>query len=83
LRNREIDRLYEHLSEEGKEVADYFYETGKELRELSDEEEQAAFARAVARLQTLSIEDEDRSLMGEISRLRVRMYYARAEEFTH
>jgi hypothetical protein len=80
MRNREIDRLYDHLSEEGKELADYIYETGKVLDELSDEEERADFSWVTARLESLSM--EDRSLVTEISRIRGGMYYARAEEFT-
>jgi hypothetical protein len=80
LRNWEIDRLYDRLSEEGKETADYIHATGKELDELSEEEERAAFARGVARLESLSI--EDRALVTEVSRLKARMYYARAEEYT-
>jgi hypothetical protein len=80
LRNRELDRLYERLSEEGKELADYIDETVKELDELSGEEERAAFAQSVAWLESLSI--EDRPLVLEISRLKGQMYYARAEEYT-
>jgi hypothetical protein len=80
LRNREIDRLYARLSEEGKELADYIDETVKELDALSEEEAQAAFDRTVARLESLST--EDRALVPEISRLKGQMYYARAEEYT-
>jgi succinate dehydrogenase flavin-adding protein (antitoxin of CptAB toxin-antitoxin module) len=68
LRNREIDRLYNRLSEEGKELADYIYETVEHLDELSDEEDRAAFSWVAARLERLSI--EDRSLVSEISRIR-------------
>jgi hypothetical protein len=84
LRNRELDRLYERLSEEGKEAADYIDETRKERSALSDEEWQATFGGALgwaaAMLERLST--EARSLVTEISWLKARMYYARAEEFT-
>ena len=80
MRNRETERLYERLSEEGKELADYIDETLKELDELSGEEERARFAQTGAGLESLSI--EDRTLVSEISRLKGLMYYARAEEYT-
>jgi hypothetical protein len=79
LWNREIERLYGRLSEEGKELADYIYEIAEQIDELSDEEERYAFRSIVPEL--VRLPKEERLLVAEISRLRAQMYFARGEEF--